>query len=100
MILSDNMMPRLDGLQLLTRLRADPVTAQVPVVLLSAKAQVGIGFRYSEGRTPVADPKPTINVVVRQLGRRGDSGAWTVTAAWSPNIEVSGPQPLARVSSP
>jgi len=62
--------------------------------------EVGIGFRYSEGRTPVADPKPTTTVVVRQLGRRGDSGAWTVTAASSPNIEVSGPQPLGRVSSP
>jgi len=62
--------------------------------------EVGVGFRYSEGRNPVADPKPTTTVVVRQLGRRGDSGAWTVTAAWSPNIEVSGPQPLGRVSSP
>ncbi|MCA1656609.1 MAG: GerMN domain-containing protein, partial [Actinobacteria bacterium] len=62
--------------------------------------EVGIGFRYSEGRTPVANPKPTTSVVVRQLGRRGDSGAWTVTAAWSPNIEVSEPQPLSRVSSP
>ncbi|MGI9079705.1 MAG: response regulator transcription factor [Acidimicrobiales bacterium] len=38
-ILSDIMMPRLDGLQLLARLRGDPATAEVPVVLLSAKAQ-------------------------------------------------------------
>ncbi len=38
-ILSDIMMPRLDGLQLLTRLKNDPATANVPVVLLSAKAQ-------------------------------------------------------------
>jgi len=38
-ILSDIMMPRLDGLQLLARLRGDPATADVPVVLLSAKAQ-------------------------------------------------------------
>ena len=33
------MMPRLDGLQLLSELRADPATAGLPVVLLSAKAQ-------------------------------------------------------------
>ena len=38
-VLSDIMMPRLDGLQLLTRLRDDPATAAIPVVLLSAKAQ-------------------------------------------------------------
>ncbi|MGI8778464.1 MAG: Gmad2 immunoglobulin-like domain-containing protein [Acidimicrobiales bacterium] len=66
----------------------------------SGDSEVGVGFRYSEGRAPVADPKPTTTVVVRQLGRRGDSGAWTVTAAWSPDIEVRGPQPLGRVSSP
>ena len=39
LVLSDIMMPRLDGLQLLSRLRADPATAALPVVLLSAKAQ-------------------------------------------------------------
>ena len=38
-VLSDVMMPRLDGLQLLVKLRDDPATAGVPVVLLSAKAQ-------------------------------------------------------------
>ncbi len=39
LVLSDIMMPRLDGLQLLSELRADPATASLPVVLLSAKAQ-------------------------------------------------------------
>jgi DNA-binding response OmpR family regulator len=38
-VLSDIMMPRLDGLQLLAELKADPTTADLPVVLLSAKAQ-------------------------------------------------------------
>ena len=38
-VLCDIMMPRLDGLELLTRLRNDPATARLPVVLLSAKAQ-------------------------------------------------------------
>jgi len=64
------------------------------------EGEVPVGFRYSEGRTPVDNPQPTTTVVVRQLGRQGGAGAWTVTAAAARNIEVSGPQPLARVSSP
>lgn len=38
MVISDVMMPRLDGLELVAALRADPRTAAVPVLLLSARA--------------------------------------------------------------
>lgn len=38
LVLSDVMMPRLDGFGLLRALRADPATVGVPVVLLSARA--------------------------------------------------------------
>ncbi|BBZ28465.1 histidine kinase [Mycolicibacterium madagascariense] len=38
LVVSDVMMPRLDGLELVARLRADPRTAVVPVLLLSARA--------------------------------------------------------------
>jgi len=38
-VISDIMMPRRDGLQLLSDLKADPVTQHLPVILLSAKAQ-------------------------------------------------------------
>ncbi|HVW08484.1 MAG TPA: ATP-binding protein [Bryobacteraceae bacterium] len=38
LILSDIMMPRLDGFGLLNALRADPATLNVPVILLSARA--------------------------------------------------------------
>jgi len=38
LVISDIMMPGLDGLELLTALRADPLTAAVPVLLLSARA--------------------------------------------------------------
>ena len=38
LLLSDVMMPRLDGIELLARLRADPNTKTLPVILLSARA--------------------------------------------------------------
>ncbi|HEV3402224.1 MAG TPA: response regulator [Acidimicrobiales bacterium] len=38
-VLCDIMMPRLDGIEVVTQLRDDPRTAHLPVVLLSAKAQ-------------------------------------------------------------
>jgi len=38
-VISDIMMPRRDGLQLLTDLKSHPSTEDLPVILLSAKAQ-------------------------------------------------------------
>ena len=38
LVISDVMMPRLDGIALLARLRADPRTQRLPVLLLSARA--------------------------------------------------------------
>ena len=38
LVLADVMMPRLDGMRLLARLRADPATNSLPVILLSARA--------------------------------------------------------------
>ena len=39
LVLLDWMMPRLSGLEVCRALRDDPTTAQVPVILLTAKAQ-------------------------------------------------------------
>jgi two-component sensor histidine kinase/DNA-binding response OmpR family regulator len=38
LVLSDIMMPHLDGMQLLSQLRADPLTSATPIILLSARA--------------------------------------------------------------
>ncbi|MEX2143918.1 MAG: response regulator [Anaerolineales bacterium] len=40
LILLDIMMPKMDGIEVLRRLRADPATASIPVILFTAKAQV------------------------------------------------------------
>ncbi len=39
LILLDIMMPQMDGLEVLTRLKEDPGTASIPVILLTAKVQ-------------------------------------------------------------
>jgi DNA-binding response OmpR family regulator len=39
LIVSDIMMPKVSGLELVTALKADPTTSEIPIILLSAKAQ-------------------------------------------------------------
>ncbi|MEY2421452.1 MAG: hypothetical protein QOI95_1519 [Acidimicrobiaceae bacterium] len=39
LIVSDIMMPRVSGLELVTALKGDPATSEIPIILLSAKAQ-------------------------------------------------------------
>jgi DNA-binding response OmpR family regulator len=39
LVILDVMMPRLDGFETLSRLRADPATADLPVIMLTARAQ-------------------------------------------------------------
>jgi two-component system, OmpR family, alkaline phosphatase synthesis response regulator PhoP len=39
LVILDVMMPRLDGFEALKRLRADPSSAEIPVIMLTARAQ-------------------------------------------------------------
>jgi DNA-binding response OmpR family regulator len=39
-VISDIMMPKMNGLELVSTLKSDPATADLPVILLSAKAQL------------------------------------------------------------
>ena len=39
LIVSDIMMPKVSGLELVTALKGDPATSEIPIILLSAKAQ-------------------------------------------------------------
>ena len=50
LIVCDVMMPRKDGFQVLTELKANPETANIPVIMLTAKAQDADVFRgWSSG---------------------------------------------------
>jgi diguanylate cyclase (GGDEF)-like protein len=45
LVLMDLSMPRLDGLQALERMRADPATAEVPVIFVSARGEASLKAR-------------------------------------------------------
>lgn len=69
LIVLDVMLPGLDGFEVCHRLRADPQTAIIPVLMLSAKAQE---TDISTGRKVGADdylPKPADpSEIVRRVG--------------------------------
>jgi DNA-binding response OmpR family regulator len=71
-IISDVMMPRMDGLQLVTELKADAATASIPVVLLSAKAQAddvrnGLGAGADDYVTKPFEPQDLVDRVAKLL---------------------------------
>jgi PAS domain S-box-containing protein len=67
LVLTDIMMPRLDGFGLLQKLRANPLTAAIPVIMLSARA--GEEAR-SEGMEAGADDYLVKPFTVRELMAR------------------------------
>ena len=52
LVLTDVMMPRIDGFELLRRLRTDPATRDIPVIMLTARAA-------RRRRSRVSTPAPT-----------------------------------------
>jgi len=78
----------------------DPVSFGPPTVAAGGLVEVKLGFRFGEGGVPVANPQPTMSVFLRTGGADGDLGPWTVVSATSPQIVVTLPAALDRVSSP
>jgi DNA-binding response OmpR family regulator len=71
-IVSDVMMPRMDGLQMVGELKADETTASIPVVLLSAKAQAddvqsGLGAGADDYVTKPFEPEDLLERIVKLL---------------------------------
>lgn len=58
MVVLDWMMPRLDGYSLLRLLKADPATAEIPVIMLTAKAQDRDIFAGWQAGADMYLPKP------------------------------------------
>jgi two-component system OmpR family response regulator len=78
LILLDVMMPGMDGLTTLSRLRALPGTADTPVIFLTARAQSGEMARYKGLGAIGVVAKPfdpmTLASQVRALWEHGDLG--------------------------
>jgi CheY-like chemotaxis protein len=58
LVLLDIMMPKLDGWQVATRLKADEASRDVPIVMLSAKAQEAAAERGSQAGVAAYVTKP------------------------------------------
>ncbi len=74
LVLLDIMMPRIDGYEVARRLRADPQTAALPIVMLSAKAQEedvrkGLEVGVDEYITKPFSPEHLVHVVAGYLHR-------------------------------
>ncbi|MHB8463874.1 MAG: response regulator transcription factor [Acidimicrobiales bacterium] len=72
-ILLDVMMPRMDGVEVVRRLKADEVTASIPVIMLSAKAQAndisgGLDAGADDYITKPFDPLELLDKVAALLG--------------------------------
>jgi two-component system alkaline phosphatase synthesis response regulator PhoP len=71
-IISDVMMPRMNGLELVTSLKHDPATATIPVILLSAKAQAsdikaGLDAGADDYVTKPFEPHDLVERVIKLL---------------------------------
>ena len=72
-ILLDVMMPRMDGVEVVRRLKGDDATAAIPVILLSAKAQAndisgGLDAGADDYITKPFDPLELLDKVAALLG--------------------------------
>ena len=74
LVLLDIMMPRIDGYEVARAVRADPATAGLPIIMLSAKAQEedirkGVEIGVDEYITKPFSPEHLVTVVAGYLSR-------------------------------
>jgi len=79
-VITDYMMPEMDGLELIARLKADPATAAIPIVMLTARNDVADRLAAREAGADVYLSKPfspqeVRTAIARLLERRGQQVA-------------------------
>jgi two-component system alkaline phosphatase synthesis response regulator PhoP len=83
LVVLDLMLPGLDGIEVCKRLRADPATALLPIIMLTAKAEeadtiVGLELGADDYVTKPFSPKALmarVKALFRRLERKGDEPA-------------------------
>ncbi|UOX99831.1 ATP-binding protein [Blastococcus sp. PRF04-17] len=107
-VLTDVMMPRVDGFELLRALRGDPATAHVPVIMLTARAGQEASVEGLEAGADDYLAKPfraaellarVRAVLERTAGRRAAAAAEVAPAAPVPD-PVPPPDPATVVAGP
>ena len=71
----DVMMPRLDGFSMVERLRADPLTADIPVVVVTGRASArdlarGKALGVEADLTKPVEPSELVATVLQLIGQR------------------------------
>ena len=79
LIILDVMLPGLDGFEICCRLREDPKTAGLPILMLSAKAQeidkmTGLKVGADDYLAKPADPSEVVDRIKKLLTRRSEVG--------------------------
>ena len=92
LIITDWMMPRMDGLALTAELRRDPATRQIPIVMLSARSDIEDKVRGLDTGVSVYVGKPfaasEIVSTVRSLMRRQEAAADSLLAQKLDSLET------------
>ncbi len=77
-----------------------PAAVGSPTPAAAGRLEVKLAITRGEGGVPIDNPQPSISVFLMAGGADGDLGPWTVVGATSPQIVVTAPAALARISSP
>ena len=82
MVLLDLLMPGIDGFAVIDRLRADPTTAEVPIVVLTAKEMTATTATGSAGQIDYLAQKGAFGgkQLVALVGHLCESGGYRETA--------------------
>jgi signal transduction histidine kinase/CheY-like chemotaxis protein len=101
LVLTDVMMPRIDGFELLRRLRADPATRDVPVIMLTARAgqEASVEGLHAGADDYLAKPFRTEELIARvrvALERAAGRRSATLLPAPPP----AGPAPVVAALTP
>lgn len=81
-VVTDLMMPVLSGLELIGRLQAEPMTAAIPIVVVSGNATVALALKNS-GAVAAVVRKPFIASALAECIRAMTSGPMTTAPAAS-----------------